>query len=122
VLRLEFGKVRLLFAGDVDKREEQALDGQSKELRSAVVKVPRHGSATSSTQEFVTAVQPRLAIFSVGARNRFGFPKEEVVSRYRQAGSEILRTDEDGAITLETDGSTLRYSTHRSGKKGTLAF
>ena len=122
VLRLEFGKVRLLFAGDLDKREEQALQGKTDELHSAVLKVPRHGSATSSSREFVTAVKPRLAIFSVGARNRFGFPKEEVVGRYREVGSEILRTDEDGAIILETDGSTIRYSGYRSGKKGTIAF
>ena len=120
VLRLEFGKVRLLFAGDVDKREEQLLQENPEDLRSAVVKVPRHGSATSSSEPFVTAVRPRLAIFSVGARNRFGFPKEEIVARYREVGAEILRTDEDGAITLETDGSTIRYSTHRSKKTGTI--
>jgi competence protein ComEC len=100
VLRLEFGKVRLLFAGDVDKREEQLLQENPEELGSAVIKVPRHGSATSSSEPFVSAVRPRLAIFSVGARNRFGLPKEEIVARYRQVGAEILRTDEDGAITL----------------------
>lgn len=120
VLRLEFGKVRLLFAGDVGQREEESLQPIADELRSAVIKVPRHGSATSSTEPFVNAVRPRLAIFSVGARNRFGFPKEEVVARYRRIGAETLRTDEDGAITIETDGSVIRYSTHRSGKRGTI--
>jgi len=122
LFRLEFGKIRLLFAGDLDKREEQTLQEKSHELASAVLKVPRHGSAASSTPEFVTAVRPRLAIFSVAARNRFGFPRDEVLSRYRAVGSEILRTDEDGAITLETDGSTLRYSAHRSGRKGIITF
>lgn len=122
VLRLEFDKVRLLFAGDVDKRDEQALQLKPQELRSSVIKVPRHGSAGSSTKEFVAAVQPRLAIFSVGARNRFGLPRDEVVARYREIGAEILRTDEDGAIVLETDGSTIRYSGYKSGKRGTLSF
>ena len=122
VLRVEFGKARLLFAGDLDKREDQALQGKPRELQSAVVKVPRHGSASSSTPEFVAAVQPRIAIFSVAARNRFGFPRDEVVSRYREAGAEILRTDEDGAIILETDGSTIRYSGYKSGRKGTIEF
>jgi competence protein ComEC len=122
VLRLEFGKVRLLFTGDLDKREEQALRGKIKELQSGVVKVPRHGSASSSTAEFVAAVQARIAIFSVAARNRFGFPRDEVVARYREAGAEILRTDEDGAIILETDGSTIHYTGYRSGRKGTIGF
>jgi len=122
VLRLEFGKIRLLFAGDLDKRDEQRLQIKAEQLRSAVLKVPRHGSASSSTQEFVTAVRPSLAIFSLGARNPFGLSRDEVVMRYRQAGAEILRTDEDGAIILETDGATIRYSGHKSGKNGTLSF
>jgi competence protein ComEC len=87
-----------------------------------VIKVPRHGSASSSTPEFVAAVKPRLAIFSVAARNRFGFPRDEVVSRYRETGAEILRTDEDGAIIIETDGSTIRYQGYKSGRKGAIGF
>jgi competence protein ComEC len=122
VLRLEFDKVRLLFAGDLDKRDEQRLQLKAEQLRSPVLKVPRHGSAGSSTQEFVTAVRPSLAIFSLGPRNPFGFPRDEVVQRYREVGAEILRTDEDGAIILETDGATIRYSGYKSGKNGTLAF
>lgn len=122
VLRLEFGKVRFLFAGDLDKRDEQRLQLKANQLRSSILKVPRHGSAGSSTLEFVTAVRPSLAIFSVGARNPFGFPRAEVVARYREAGAEILRTDQDGAIILETDGTTIRYSGYKSGKRGVLPF
>lgn len=121
VLRLEFGKVRLLFSGDLDKRDERALQVKADELRSTVLKVPRHGSAGSNTTEFITAVRPALAIFSVGARNRSGLPRE-VVERYREVGAEVLRTDEDGAIVLETDGSTLRYRGSKSGKQGSLSF
>jgi competence protein ComEC len=122
VLRLEFGRVRLLFAGDLDKRDERALQPKTQDLRSAVLKVPRHGSASSSTQEFVAAVRPSLAIFSVGGRNPFGLPRDEVVARYREVGAEVLRTDEDGAIILETDGATIHYRTHKSGKKGAVSF
>jgi competence protein ComEC len=122
VLRLEFGKVRFLFAGDLDKRDEQRLQLKAEQLRSPVLKVPRHGSAGSSTQEFVTAVRPSLAIFSVGPRNPFGFPRDEVITRYREVGAEILRTDVDGAIILETDGATIRYRGYKSGKNGTLSF
>jgi len=122
VLRLEFGKVQFLFAGDIDKREELFLLQKAGALRSAVLKVPRHGSASSSTQEFVTAVRPSLAIISVGARNPSGLSRDEVVARYRKVGAEVLRTDEDGAIIVETDGSTIRYEGYKSRKKGVLSF
>ncbi|MFQ5904350.1 MAG: DNA internalization-related competence protein ComEC/Rec2, partial [Candidatus Binatia bacterium] len=120
VVRLSFGKVDLLFAGDVKRKEERILLQDETDLSSMVLKVPRHGSLTSSTEEFIAAVKPRLAIFSVGQRNPFGLPRDEVVSRYLEAGSEILRTDQDGAIIIETDGERLRYRTQRSGKRGEI--
>jgi len=120
VLRLSFGKVHILFAGDVERRDERLLLHSAAGLSSAVLKVPRHGSSTSSTEEFVAAVKPKLAIFSVGQRNPFGLPREEVISRYRAAGSRILRTDQDGAITVETDGERVRYWTYRSRRKGEI--
>jgi len=122
VVRLSFGEVSFLFAGDLDKKDEKALVEKSAELSSTVLKVPRHGSHTSSTEEFVTKVSPKLAIISVRERNRFGWPREEVISRYRKAGSEILQTGRDGAVTVETDGKTLRYDTYRSRKRGMLSF
>ena len=122
VLRLEFGKIRLLFAGDIDKRDEKILQEKNDDLRSAILKVPRHGSATSSTQEFVASVQPKLAVFTAGARNAGGLPREQVVARYQEVGAEILRTDQDGAVVIETDGQKIRYETYKSGKRGTLSF
>ena len=121
VLRLSFGEVDLLFASDIDAKDEAALLRTGADLSSAVVKVPRHGSATASAEEFVSAVRPRLAIFSVGQRNSFGLPRDEVLVNYTAAGAEILRTDRDGAITIETDGRTIRYRTYRSGTTGTLS-
>lgn len=121
VLRLSFGRVNLLFAGDIERRDERLLLQNGADLSSAVLKVPRHGSLSSSTEEFVAAVRPRLAIFSVGQRNPFGLPRDEVISRYREVGSEILRTDQDGAIVIETDGVKVRYQTYGSGKKGEVA-
>ena len=95
------------------------FDGK-RDFSSAVLKVPRHGSLTSSTEEFIAAVKPRLAVLSVGYRNSFGLPREEVLARYREAGSEILRTDRDGAIIIETDGDKIRYRTYLSGKIGEI--
>ncbi|MGH7831301.1 MAG: ComEC/Rec2 family competence protein, partial [Candidatus Binatia bacterium] len=121
VTRLSFGRVSFLFAGDIEKKEEGSLLQNQKELSSDVLKVPRHGSLSSSTEEFVAAVRPKLAIFSVGHRNPFGLPREEVIARYRAAGSQILRTDDDGAIIVETDGEGFRYRTYRSERRGTLS-
>ncbi|TAK00390.1 DNA internalization-related competence protein ComEC/Rec2 [bacterium] len=118
VLRLSLGRADFLFAGDVERRDERILLEEGADLASAVIKAPRHGSLASSSEEFVAAVKPRLAIFSVGPRNPFGLPREEVLSRYRAAGSEILRTDQDGTIIIETDGERVRYRSYRSGKGG----
>lgn len=120
VLRLNFGRANFLFAGDIDRRDEKVLLQEGADLASAVIKVPRHGSVTSSTEDFVAAVKPKLTIFSVGHRNPFGLPRQEVVSRYSAAGAEVLRTDQDGAIVIETNGENVRYRTYQSGKKGTL--
>ncbi|HWO43154.1 MAG TPA: hypothetical protein VNO43_15235, partial [Candidatus Eisenbacteria bacterium] len=122
VLRLEFGEASLLFAGDIEKRDEDELLRDPGGLQSRVLKVPRHGSAAASSPAFVAAVRPRLAIVSVGARNAQGLPSAEVVERYRSIGAEVLRTDQDGAVIVETDGRKLRYRTYRSGKQGTITF
>ncbi|HEY2986531.1 MAG TPA: DNA internalization-related competence protein ComEC/Rec2 [Candidatus Binatia bacterium] len=120
VLRLSFDQIHFLFGSDIDGKDEKILLGSGAELSSAVVKVPRHGSLSSSTEEFVKAVRPKLAVFSSGLRNAAGLPREEVVARYAAAGAEILRTDVDGAIMIETDGKTIRYNTYRTGKRGLL--
>jgi competence protein ComEC len=122
VLRLEFGKVQFLFAGDIDRREELFLQQKANALRSAILKVPRHGSGSSSTEEFVTAVRPALAIISARERNPGAPSRDEVVARYRKIGAEVLRTDEDGAIIVESDGSTIRYRGYKSGKNGVVSF
>jgi hypothetical protein len=68
------------------------------------VKVPHHGSLTSSTVEFIRALSPRVAVVSVGRSNTFGHPAPEVIDRYRRAGADLFRTDQDGAVSLDTDG------------------
>ena len=120
VLRLEYGKLRYLFAGDIDKRDEMLLLRGADEIRSAVLKVPRHGGPTASTPEFLAAVRPSLAIVSAGGRSRNEAQREEIVERYQQVGADILQTSSDGAIIIESDGNTIRYSGYKSGKKGEI--
>ena len=104
VLKLTYGDVRILFTGDIGRKVELKLVESGEDLRAEIVKVPHHGSKTSSSAEFLDAVRPRYAIFSLGQRNRYRFPAEMVVERYRERECRILRTDQLGAIRLRTDG------------------
>ena len=79
--------------------------------RLRVVKVPHHGSLTSSTAAFVTALHPHVAIASAGRSNHFGHPVPEVLDRYRSAGAQVFRTDHDGAVTVDSDGWSLSVHT-----------
>jgi competence protein ComEC len=104
VLKMTYGSVRVLFTGDIKRETELALISNGYDLRAEFLKVPHHGSETSSSSEFLEAVRPQEAIFSVGTRNRYGFPSEKVVNRYQKWGCRVLRTDKLGAIRLRTDG------------------
>jgi competence protein ComEC len=99
VLRISTAQGSVLIAADIEARSERELLARFPDaLGSTVLVVPHHGSRTSSSLEFVRAVHPQWAIFAVGYRNRFGHPKEDIVDRYRQQGSHLLRTDETGAV------------------------
>jgi len=76
--------------------------------------VPHHGSRTSSTPPFIATVHPRIAIFTVGYRNRFGHPKQEIVQRYVQAGSRTYRSDRDGAVIVDVMASGLAAQSWRA--------
>ena len=104
VLKLTYGDMRILFTGDIGRKVELKLVESAADLAAEIVKVPHHGSKTSSSAKFLDAVRPQYAIFSLGQRNRYRFPSEAVVNRYRERGCEILRTDQLGAIRLRTDG------------------
>jgi competence protein ComEC len=102
VLRIATARGAVLLAADIEARAEQALLARAGEaLRSEVLVVPHHGSKTSSTPAFVTAVNPRIAIYAVGYRNRFGHPHVDVQARYLLQGSHVYRSDRDGALVLQ---------------------
>jgi competence protein ComEC len=111
VLRLEDGSVRFLLAGDIQKKVEQRLVKEDAEISADFLKVPHHGSKTSSTPDFVAAVSPKVAVVSAGEANPFGHPAPGTVERYAQAGVRLLRTDRDGAVTAFTDGHALTVTT-----------
>jgi competence protein ComEC len=103
VLRLGFAGRGVLFAGDLEADGEGELAGRrdvGETVAADVLKVPHHGSRTSSTPELLEAVAPALAVISLGWRNQFHFPAPEVVARYAARGARVLRTDRDGAISV----------------------
>ena len=103
VLRVAFAGRGVLFAGDLEADGEGELVGRrdaGQTVAADVLKVPHHGSRTSSSPELVAAVAPALAVMSLGWRNQFRFPAPEVVARYLTRGARVLRTDRDGAITI----------------------
>ncbi len=111
VLRLSHGEVDILFSGDVETAGERILLSTSAQLASEILKVPHHGSRSSSTLPFLEAVSPQVAIASLGHHNRFRFPAPKVVDRYERQGVALLRTDQAGTITVLSDGKSYRVET-----------
>ncbi len=104
VVRVGYAGRSLLFAGDVEEQGEAELVAESspdRPLKSDILKVPHHGSRTSSSDGLLEAVAPGLAVASLGRRNRFGFPRPEVLARYAGRGIELLRTDLHGAVAVQ---------------------
>ncbi len=109
VLRLTFGEVVLLLSGDIEAPAQRQLMSETS-VRADVLKVPHHGSKTSAP-EFLAAVGASVAVIQAGEGNRFGHPHDEVIGAL--AGVRLLRNDEDGRVTLTTDGRTIRVRTER---------
>lgn len=113
-LKITVGAQSILLPGDIEAvQETELLDMAPEQLRSTVLVAPHHGSGTSSTAPFLEAVQPEIAIFQVGYRNRYRHPKAEVFDRYGRLGIHRLRTDDSGAVELRF-GPTLQFSSYRS--------
>lgn len=107
VLRLEFANHSILLTGDIEKSSERALVAAGKGLKADVVKVPHHGSRSSSTLPFITATAAKCAIVSVGQNSMFGHPHTDVIERWQSNGAQVFTTGKCGTITVTTDGTTL---------------
>jgi competence protein ComEC len=107
VLELRMGAVSIVLPADIGAEGERAVAARLSRARTVILKVPHHGSATSSTPAFLAALHPAAAIVSAGRDNRFGHPSPPIVARYREAGVPIFRTDRDGAVFVDTDGKSV---------------
>jgi competence protein ComEC len=107
---VEYGSTRILFMGDAERAEEGwLLRHASARLRADVLKVGHHGSSTSSTDPFLAAVAPALAVISVGADNLYGHPSADVLASLGRAGARVVRTDISGTVIVRSDGTHLTY-------------
>lgn len=111
VLQITYGRRRLLLLGDAEAHAESELLARGLRGPFDVVKIGHHGSRTSSTEAFVRAIAPRIAVVSAGVGNRFGHPHDEVIARLEAAHADILRTDHDGGVTVWTNGDELEHET-----------
>ena len=116
VLRLQSGNESFLLTGDIERPAERALIENGDALAADFLKVPHHGSRTSSTATFLDSVRPRFAVISVGDNNPFGHPAADVVQRIEAGGARLYRTDRDGAVTILTDGSKLQVLSFLNGE------
>ncbi len=106
--KLIFNKASFLLMGDAEKMIEYRLVRESPLLlKSDVLKVGHHGSKTSSSEEFLSAVSPDIAVISLGRKNRYGHPHQEVLDRLHSFGIEVFRTDQDGDVKFISDGVTI---------------
>ena len=104
--QLIYGQSKFLLTGDIEKEIEQRLIKQEESLASDILKVPHHGSKTSSGKSFIEKVNPQISVISVGADNRYGHPHPNVLERLKETA--IYRTDQNGDIEILTDGFSFR--------------
>jgi competence protein ComEC len=105
--RLVYGDFSILLTGDTEMLAEQAMLQSGRTLESIVLKAAHHGSNTSSTTAFLTAVQPQVIVVSSGLDNPFGHPHPDMLQRAAEVGAAVLRTDELGTIEVVTDGQAM---------------
>ncbi|HET9467198.1 MAG TPA: ComEC/Rec2 family competence protein, partial [Vicinamibacterales bacterium] len=119
VVEIVHGGVSFVFTGDITREVERTIAPSFARAPIRILKVPHHGSATSSSQLFLDALRPDIAVISAGRGNPFGHPVTSVLDRYKNIGAAIYRTDQDGAVMVETDGTTVRATTF-NGRRLTL--
>lgn len=111
---LQNGENRFLFTGDAGEQAEQDILANGIDISADVYKASHHGSDTASLEAFIQAVSPEYAVISVGEGNQYGHPHAEVLNRFREAGIEVFRTDEQGTIVAVSDGTDITWNTASS--------
>lgn len=100
VQKVSFGSTSVLLTGDIEHETEQALLEHGVNISADVLKIPHHGSKSSSSASFIEAVHPEKAVFTVGSKNRFGHPHDEIIEKYTKMGIPFWNT-QDGPVVIE---------------------
>jgi competence protein ComEC len=111
VIKIQFKEIAILLVGDIEKEAEYRMMRKGFPIKADLLKIPHHGSASSSTQAFLESVKPSYAILSVSEQNLGRLPHPEVLRRYERLGTRIFRTDKHGAVTVVTDGERIEIET-----------
>lgn len=115
VIKVTFGKISFLFEGDAEEFSEFEMLASSHSLKADVLKVGHHGSSSSTSTQFLKAVDPRYAVISVGAGNDYGHPHHETLDKLKNAGVKIYRTDKDGTLIFKSDGTKITVTKSDQG-------
>ena len=103
VSRLCYKSFSMIFTGDIEEKAENELLSMYKntnKLKSNIIKIPHHGSKTSTTEGFINAVNPQIALIGVGKNNVFGHPNKQIIDRLQNNRIKVFRTDNDGEISI----------------------
>ena len=119
IVRIDYREIGVLFAADAEPQTERWLLTSGARLPAQILKVAHHGGRYSSTPRFLSAVSPMAAVISVGAVNEYGHPTPQAIGRLERAHAHVYRTDQDGTVTVETDGARIELTT-ANGKREIL--
>jgi len=111
VLKVESDSASMLFTGDIENEAEADILYHGTRLKSDIIKVPHHGGRTSSSEGFIHAVGPEVAVISAGRGNSYGHPHKDTLERYERAGARVFRTDVNGAVRITSDGRSYEIKT-----------
>ena len=110
VIKLEYGNNSFLLTGDAEDVSEKEMLNKGLNLKADVLKAGHHGSSSSSTEEFLNAVNPKYAVISVGKDNDYGHPHKETLQKFSSRGIKVYRTDESGTIVATSDGNNITFN------------
>lgn len=113
VLRISYSHAGFLFDADAGDAAEEEMLSNCGSVQSTVLKVGHHGSREATSELWLKAARPRVAVISVGRNNTFGHPSRETLQRLTDCGAQVFRTDRDGAVTITTDGENMHVATTR---------
>lgn len=118
VFKLQYGETSFLFTGDAElEAEEHIANSYTDFLKSDILKAGHHGSTTSSSEHFISFVKPTEVVISVAKFNKFKHPSKRVIDRFTSFGSNVLRTDLEGAIVFESDGKKVEKKQWRKSNE-----